>query len=185
VKLFSSIVMALMVGSSLSLAVGCAAPTEGQESADAPAATVDDGSNDVVASERQSQLNALRARVNQDFAGATSLRGSKLVFVVRRLNANAEKAVIFARIMKRDAAGKDSELSDADFKGSVYEPEINEGFFDGPEITTVLAKTNGKWAIMSKGAGKDALEAYVVGPTDVAYTNWDTEYGVPRAWLGL
>jgi hypothetical protein len=184
-KSFSSIVMALVVGTSLSLAVGCAAPTEGEQSADVPASNADDGSNDVVSSERQSQLNALRARVNQDFAGAASLRGSKLVFVVRRLNANAEKAVIFARILKRDAAGKDSELAEADFKGSAYEADINDGLFDGPEITAVLAKSNGKWGIMSKGTGKDALEAYVVGPTDVAYTNWDTEYGVPRAWLGL
>jgi hypothetical protein len=38
---------------------------------------------------------------------------------------------------------------------------------------------------MKKGSGDSAQEAFVVGPTDVAYTDWDTEFGVPRSWFGL
>lgn len=38
---------------------------------------------------------------------------------------------------------------------------------------------------MKKGSGADALEAYVLGPTDVPYEGWDREFGIPRAWLGL
>ncbi len=136
-------------------------------------------------SDRKAQLDALRARVQTDFAGATSLRDQKLVFVVRKLTADTKHAVIFARIMKRDAAGHDSELADADYKGSVYEELIADGVFDGPEVTAALAKKDGKWAVMKKGTGANAQEAFVVGPTDVAYTDWDTEFGLPRAWFGL
>jgi len=136
-------------------------------------------------SDRKAQLDALRTRVQGDFAGVQSLRDKKLVFVVKRLTADAKRAVVFARIMKRDAAGHDSELADADYKGSAYEELIADGVFDGPEVIAVLGKTNGKWGVMKKGTGDSAQEAFVVGPTDVAYTDWDTGFGVPRAWFGL
>ncbi|MDB4998539.1 MAG: hypothetical protein JWM74_5971 [Myxococcaceae bacterium] len=158
---------------------GCASSADDASAAD----EADDGTSEgaVTATERQAQLNALRARVNKDFAGAASLRSSKLVFVVRRLNTDGKKAAIFAHIMKRNAAGKDAELADADYKGSAYEEAIKEGYFDGPELTAVLQKKNGAWTIMKKGDN----EAYVVGPTDVAYTAWDKDFGIPRAWLGF
>lgn len=157
--------------------VGCAAPAA--EEADQEVVA---GSEDAITSgDRKAQLDALRARVGQDFAGVASLRDKKLVFVVKRLSGDATRAVVFARIMKRDAAGRDAELGDADFVGSAYEEEIREGFFDGPEVTAALEKKDGKWSVMKKGE----LEAYVVGPTDVAWTDWDEAYGLPRAWLGF
>lgn len=131
---------------------------------------------------RQAQLDALRARVTKDFGHPASLTGKKLVFLVRRYKSDASKAVLFAHIMKRDIkTGQDAELTSADYKGSEFELRIKEGVFDGPEVFAVLKKTDGKWSTAKKGN----REAYVVGPTDVAFFNWDAEYGVPRSWLGL
>ena len=169
----------LAFGIALAL-VGCAAPSaEDDQQQVGPSAESDFTSGD-----RKAQLDGLRVRVEQDFAGAKSLEGFKLVFVVSRLNSDTKKAAVQARIMKRDAQGKDHELADADYKGSVYEELIAEGLFDGPYLTAILQKNaDGKWSIMKRGTGDEALEAYVVGPTDVAYEGWDAEFGIPRAWL--
>ena len=174
------------VGLAFALAA-CAAPSSGADEQGAGSGSIE-GTNesDFSSGDRKAQLDGLRARVQQDFAGAKSLEGYKLVFVVRRLNGDTKKAAAQAHIMKRDAQGKDHELADADFAGSVYEETIAEGLFDGPEVTALLEKNaDGKWSIMKKGTGDEALEAYVVGPTDVAYEGWDQEFGIPRAWLGL
>jgi hypothetical protein len=169
----------IALGVALTL-VGCAAPSAEDDRQQSPPSA----ESDFTSGDRKAQLDGLRARVQQDFAGAKSLESFKLVFVVGRLNADTKKAAVQARIMKRDAQGKDHELTDADYKGSVYEEIIAEGLFDGPEITAILEKNaDGKWSIMKKGTGEDALEAYVVGPTDVAYEGWDQEFGIPRAWL--
>lgn len=173
-----------LIGVGLVLAlVGCAAPSvEDQSPASAPGEETNE--SDFTSGDRKAQLEGLRARVQQDFAGAKSLEGHRLVFVVRRLNSDVKKAAIQAHIMKRDAAGKDHELADADYRGSVYEEIIRDGMFDGPEVTAVLEKNaDGKWSIAKKGEGDEALEGYVVGPTDVAYEGWDQEFGIPRAWL--
>lgn len=180
---FNNMKLSLVAVGLLLAVVGCAAPSVEDQS---PASAPEQGTNesDFTSGDRKAQLEGLRGRVQQDFAGAKSLEGSKLVFVVRRLNSDTKKSVIQAHIMKRDAAGKDRELADADYQGSVYEEIIKEGMFDGPEVTAILEKgADGKWAIAKKGSGEDALEAYVVGPTDVAYEGWDQEFGVPRAWL--
>lgn len=117
----SSLVLAL------SLAAGaCAAPSSDADDRAAGGAGSVEGTNesDFTSGDRKAQLDGLRARVQQDFAGAKSLA-----------------------VLEKNA--------------------------------------DGKWSIMKKGSGDDALEAYVVGPTDVAYEGWDREFGIPRAWLGL
>lgn len=139
---------------------------------------LEDGSadNDLVTSDRQTQLNVLRARVEKDFR---NVRGYKLVFVVTQREDNGSKAFIRAHIMKRDARGRDAELSDADLKGSVYRDEIAEGVFDGPNVIAALEKKGTTWGVAKSGAN----EAYVVGPTDVAWTDWDQRFGLPRSWI--
>lgn len=84
--------------------------------------------------------------------------------------------------MKRDAQGRDHELADADYAGSAFEEEIREGFFDGPEVIAALTKVDGKWEIRKDARGR---EAYVVGPTDLAYETWDADFDLPRRWFGL
>jgi len=170
-KLSMGPLLGLFLLTAAPLAVGCAAPTQ-DESAAAEGATSEDA---ITSSDRKAQLDGLK--------NVASLRDKKLVFVVRAIKGDATRAFVRARILKRDAAGKDAELADADFKGSAYEEEIR--FFDGPEVIAALQKKDGKWAIIEKGTGADKNSAYVVGPTDVAWASWDTEFGLPRAWLGF
>jgi hypothetical protein len=180
--------LGLGLGLGLALVVGgCAAPSSDADE-QGPGAGANEGTNesDFTSGDRKGQLDGLRARVQQDFTGARALASYKLVFVVRRINGDAAKSAVQAHIMKRDAQGKDHELVDADYEGSAYEEAIAEGLFDGPEVTALLSKgADGKWSTMKKGTGDTALEAYVVGPTDVSWDGWDQEFGVPRAWLGL
>lgn len=137
--------------------------------------------DDLTTSDAQAQLNGLRSRVAKDFP---NVRGYKLVFVVRKRQTDANRAFIQARIMKRDARGRDSELSVADLKGSVYGSDIREGLFDGPEVTAALKKNGpNNWSVMKANTRDGALEAYVVGPTDVAWTDWGSVFSLPRTWL--
>jgi hypothetical protein len=159
---------------------GCGAAATETE-ADSPSATEDA----VTTTERAPILESVRAQVKKDFAGAAWIRSHKPVFVVRALHDDGRRAFVRARILKRDASGKDRELQDSDFAGSVYEDDIREGLFDGPELIAALEKKESGWAIMQKMDGTDVLTAYMVGPTDVGWAGWDEEFGLPRAWLGF
>jgi hypothetical protein len=173
----------LLAGSLLCGAAGCSS-SEG---------AVADGADQALSSPtttRQAQLNGLRGRVGQDFANVASLRDYKLVFVVHSLEGRAGKVAIRARIQKRDAAGNDFELTDEDFEGSAFERLIDEGVFDGPEVTAILVKqSDGSWAIArnpkSPVPEDEPSEAYVVGPTDIAYYDWPQLFDVPPEWLGF
>jgi hypothetical protein len=174
---------ALQVGSLLGVLVlfgaGCAASTDGNEES----ATTAGAAQDLTSQDRTAILDGLRVRVTADFAKAPALQQFKLVFVVSRLESNATQAFIMARIMKRDAAGQDHELVDADYKGSVYEGDIADGLFDGPYVSAALQKRVGVWSVITKGTGKDLAEAYAVGPTDVPWVSWDQEFGIPSSFL--
>lgn len=135
--------------------------------------------SDLATTQRQAQLNGLRPRVTKDFM---NVQATKLVFKVIRLKTEGDAAFISATIMKRDAAGNDSELSDADLRGSVYAQEIADGAFDGPTVIALLKKNGAKWEVP---VSKDGLEAYVVGPTDVAWIGWDEQFNVSRSLLGM
>ena len=182
----------LFIASVATFAFGCAASSSDDTTEDSASGSEDALTN---SPERASQLDAVRVQVNKDFAGSQALRGYKLVFVVRRLNSEGTKGTLQAHIMKRNAQGKDAELTDNDYKGSIYEEDIREGLFDGPEVTAGIEKVNGKWQIISKqiqveaegtvAAHTETSQAYVVGPTDVAYYTWDVDFGLKRSWLGL
>lgn len=180
----------LVASITTSFAFGCAASSSDDSTEEAASGSEDALTN---SPERTAQLDAVRVQVNKDFAGSQALRGYKLVFVVRRLNAEGNLGALQAHIMKRNAAGKDAELTDNDYKGSIYEEDIREGLFDGPEVTAGIEKVNGKWQIIEKAFPADdsisepagTRQAYVVGPTDVAYYTWDVDFGLKRSWLGL
>jgi hypothetical protein len=156
-----SAVITLLALSSSFVIAGCAADS-GEE-----APQGDLGEDDVTASTvRQAQLNGLRARAEKDFANV-------------RIKVQGNFAFVQARILKRDAQGRAVELSDADLGTSVYAEEIRDGLFDGPNVAAALKKSGTSWSIVSKGSD----EAYVVGPTDVAWTAWDTQYGIPSSLI--
>jgi hypothetical protein len=167
----SSLFAAVML-TALAATTGCAADASGPDEEQ----VVD---NDLTQSVRQAQLNGLRTRVNKDFANVTRA-GNKLVFRVTKIRSNESLVFVQAHIIKRNASGKDVELTNADLQGSVYAEEVREGLFDGPEVTAVLKKSGSTWSVAKKTAND---EAYVVGPTDLAYGEWDSFYGVPRSWM--
>jgi hypothetical protein len=169
----SSLFAFVALTSTLAL-TGCAADSSEGPAQEAEGDAVD---NDVTSSPRQDQLNGLRVRVAKDF---TNVRGVKLVFSGVRIKSQGNITFIQARIMKRDAQGRTMELSNADLDGSVYASEIRDGLFDGPNVIAALKKTGTTWSVITKGRDD---EAYVVGPTDVAWTEWESQYGVPSALM--
>jgi hypothetical protein len=152
---------------------GCAADTNQSPAQEEQGDAVDSD----VTSPRQDQLNGLRTRVAKDFA---NVRGFKLVFSGVRIKSQGDIAFIQARILKRDAQGRDVQLSKADLDGSVYAAAIREGVFDGPSVVAAIKKTGTTWSVISKERGD---EAYAVGPTDVAWTGWESQYGVPASLM--
>lgn len=172
---------------SLSVAAGCAASATSDDAASGGSA-VTIGTQ---GPERSALITAVHARLDKDFAKATSLRGYSLVFDVHQLDSNATKAFFRGRLLKKDAAGKTHELTTADYAGTPYAEYIAEGLFDGPEVIAALTKTNGKWAIATHaieggdGGAADVDEAFAVGPTDVPWVGWDELYGLQTSWLGL
>jgi hypothetical protein len=173
-------VSGLLVTAMPLLGVGCAASAEG-----VPASSEGVGDDAITASERTAVLDGLRVRVDADFANVASLRGFKLVFVVKKLESDVSRAFVSADLMKRDAHGRDAKLTDADFQGSVYEGDIKEGLFDGEHLHAALEKRNGAWSTMKKQSPGDdfALEAYVMGSTDAPWFAWPEEFGIPKAWI--
>jgi hypothetical protein len=135
-----------VVSISVFATVGCAVSSDTAGDS-APDESVS-GSEDALTNtpEKVAQLDGLRARVAKDFPNLSASK-TKLVLVVNRLHGDATKMAVQARIQKRDrATGKDSELSDADLRGSVYGELIQEGIFDGPQLTAILEKKGGEWA---------------------------------------
>jgi hypothetical protein len=169
----------LIVLSAVLCLAGCASQSE-PEPTDVTAGASEDA---LTSQSRTAILDGLRVRVTKDFANAPALRHYKLVFVVRHLSSNATQAFVLADIMKRDAAGNDHELVDADYNGSVYEADIKDGLFDGPSVSAALEEKAGSWSVITKGTGKDFAEAYAVGPTDVPWVSWDQEFGIPSSLL--
>jgi hypothetical protein len=130
------------------------------------------------------QLGALTERVRADFAGAPTLADATIEIRVTRHALNRSKAFIQGRIVKVLGDGDDWKLARADYVGSVFEERAEEGLFDDlerPVVSAILEKRDGAWVI----AKRDDVEAYAVSPTDLAYSEWDLEYDVPRSWLGL
>ena len=134
-------------------------------------------------SERARIIDGLREHVAFDFEGVASLRGYRLIFRIDRLHSNATRAVVFARIMKRDARGRDFELTPEDYRGSQFERDIAEGLFDGPNVVAALAKTDDGWEVMDTLVFDVLVEAYDVGATDVPYLEWPALFCLPREWF--
>jgi hypothetical protein len=63
-----------------------------------------------------------------------------------------------------------------DWSATAFAEDAALGVLDGGGTTYVLLKReNGAWRVLD----------HVVGPTDVAWINWPTQYGAPAGLLGL
>jgi hypothetical protein len=63
-----------------------------------------------------------------------------------------------------------------DWSTTAFAEDAALGILDGGGTTYVLLKReNGAWRVLD----------HVVGPTDVAWSNWPTQYGAPAELMGL
>jgi len=110
---------------------------------------------------RKTLLDALRPAVERDL-------GQKLIFVVHVLRIEGDWA--FADIAPRTPAG-----APVDFARTHHAKRQREGMLDGDTIYALLRREAGRWTVV----------AFVVGPTDVAWSGWHDEYGVPESLFRL
>jgi len=57
-----------------------------------------------------------------------------------------------------------------DYKGTIYEESIREGAFSGM-VCALMKREKGKWKVVD----------YAIGPSDVAWDDWDKRYGAPSS----
>lgn len=110
--------------------------------------------------ERKAIMDALRVPVQADLHQA-------VVFKVTDLRVSDEWAFLNGEPVRSDG-------SRVDYRKTRYQERISMGFFDYG-ISALLRKRQGQWQVVT----------YSIGHTDVIYGNWDEQYGVPRALLGL
>ena len=106
---------------------------------------------------RRVLLDAIRPTIEKAMA-------QKVKFQVRRLHANAEWAFLDGVALQMN--GKPVDLKKTPFK--------NEEPMDGPTVFALLRKKAGRWRVVT----------HSIGPTDLVWSGWDSEFGVPGAILG-
>lgn len=107
--------------------------------------------------QRVAILDALRPAIERGF-------GQPVKFLVNRIRSDGRWAFVVAE--PQTPAGRP-----IDMRRTRYASAMREGVMDGNTV----------YALLRKGPRGWTLTASVVGPTDVAWDSWDTEYGAPRA----
>ena len=109
---------------------------------------------------RKPILDGLRVLVEKDIK-------QKVTFRVATLRILGDFA--FIKCEPRTPADKP-----IDFKKTRYKSDIEQGFWDGPTCWGLVRKLKGKWTGIVQ----------VIGPTDVAWSDWtEKPYNAPKALL--
>lgn len=108
---------------------------------------------------RKPLLDGLRPTIERDL-------GQPVKFVVRSLRTMDGWA--FAEVTPQTPAGRPIDLG-----RTRYAEAAREGMMDGDTVHALLHRERGTWVV----------KAFAIGPTDVAWDGWDTEFGAPRALL--
>lgn len=142
------------------LAVGLASMATGATAADnkaRPVAVQSEKPRDIGVGDplRATLLDALRPTIEKDL-------GQKVKFVVRTLRKQNQWAYVVAVPQKPD--GKR-----IDFSKTRYADYIAEGTFDSEDIYALLENAGETWRVRD----------FVIGPTDVYYSGWPSEFGAP------
>jgi hypothetical protein len=98
----------------------------------------------------------------------TGAFAQKLKFQVHRLRTDGEWAFLDG-VALSPKTGKPIDLAKTPFKK-------DRDAMDGPTVLALLRKKVGRWKLVPN--------ALAIGPTDVAWSDWDARFGVPRAVLG-
>jgi len=114
--------------------------------------------------ERKAICDALRMPVMKEF-------GVKPVFVVQTLVVMDGWAFMAAGLQREDGTAYNVEEAHRQRTG---EGDALSRPFDGDDMYGLLRKANGRWKVM----------ACAVSPTDVAYADWRTRFGAPKAVFG-
>jgi hypothetical protein len=107
---------------------------------------------------RKTLLESIRPHFEKAF-------GQKIKFQVSVLRTDGEWA-----FLSSTALGKNGKP--VDLKTTPFKKEMDA--MDGPTVYALLRKKAGRWKLVTEA----------IGPTDVAWSGWDSEFGVPRAVLG-
>ena len=108
---------------------------------------------------RKQLLDTIRPRVQMEMR-------CKVKFVVNMMNVRGKWA--FLAVTPQKTNGRKINIRKTMFASRA-------DMMDGLTNYSLLERANGRWSEVR----------YVVGPTEVAYDIWPTEYGVPRRLMGL
>lgn len=111
---------------------------------------------------RKAILDALRRPVEKELR-------PPIVFQVRTLRVLPGWAFVSAEPQRPE--GKPVDFR----KIPMYRELIDQQIFDGPSLYALLQQVRGRWKYIT----------HVIGPTDVAWADWDERFGAPRALLPL
>jgi hypothetical protein len=106
--------------------------------------------------ERKQILYALRAPVERQLT-------QKIVFVADNFHVHGNWAFV-------DGQPQGPDGGEPDYRGTVYFEAKNEGAFDN-NFFALFKKTGGKWRVVK----------YMIGCTDVCYSDWWSRYKAPKA----
>ena len=90
--------------------------------------------------------------------------GQPVQFVVDTLQTQGDWAFYAGRIQQPNGRP-------IDFSRTPYAEALEEGMFDGPSTYALLRRQGARWRLVD----------WVVGPTDVTYAGWPSEYGAPES----
>ncbi len=107
---------------------------------------------------RKTLLESIRPHFEKAFR-------QKIKFQVNRLRTDGEWAFL-------DGVALGLNGKPVDLKTTPFKNDMNA--MDGPTVFALLRKKAGRWKLLT-----DAI-----GPTDVAWSDWDARFGAPRAVLG-
>ena len=103
---------------------------------------------------RAALLDALRGEIARDL-------GQPVKFVVRDMRTNGDWAFLVAT--PQTPAG-----APIDFGKTHYAEQQREGVLDGDTLYALLQRRAGKWVVVE----------FVIGPTDVAWLDWESKHHV-------
>lgn len=165
----------LLIGLSMLLALGgCAAPY-GEDAAQ------EEGTREeaVKSAEQSAAIDAVRSRVQEDFVAAPSLKGHEIIVVAQRIVTAPDLVAIQAKVMKRNAEGKEVDLDDADFVSvwGASDSRIVSPYRSEVMVVVQRAKDGSSWSTLKTGLlGSRAVEAFVIGQSPEAFEGWSQNF---------
>jgi hypothetical protein len=164
----------LLMGLSMLFALGACAAPYGEDS------VAEEGTRQetVKSAEQDAALDAVRSRVQEDYASAPSLQGHEIIVVAKSIVSAPDQIAIQAKVMKRTAEGKELDLDDADFVGVWGAGDSRVASPYRSDLMVVVQRADdGTWSTLKTGIlGSRAVEAYVSGQSPDVFEGWSEDF---------